>query len=253
MKMPESLAPTARFNRDTAKSPSTPATLKVGGLPAGASLRLYVEGPGGMGVTQELTLSAKAGTLDPDTGVRLAPLQEFKSLPGGLGGLFVSHPVLGTGVQDVVLAAGERNNANFNWRSLEGVRAVSNSYRVWLNKRALEARALARRPRVSGIFALGAGIAGAILGGAAWASADASSQARESAEAAQIANDPEQLSGHRDDYSAARRNQHGFGISSAILSSMSIASVAITVSFGVNSARVKVDKEPWEPWAVRTQ
>jgi len=230
---------------------SLPASLKVTGLPAGASLRLYVEGPGAMAVTQEFTTSPDVGSIDPSTGVRMGPPQDFKSLPGGTGGLFVSHRILGTGVQEVVLAAGERNAVTFKWRELAGVKAVSKAHQDWLSRDALRLKT-AKRPLVAGIVAASTGIAAAIFGGAAAGANKAASDAKDSAELAQASQNLDRVHQLGTDYLSAQRNQRGFGAGSAILSSMSIGSLGLTVSFGIANARKKANARPWEPWSVVT-
>jgi hypothetical protein len=231
--------------------PSLPASLKVSGLPAGASLRLFVEGPGGNATSQELSTEPKEGSIDADTGVRLAASQEFSSLPGGTGGLFVSHPVLGTGVQDVVLAAGQNNVLTFDWRALEGVPTVSGAYSRWRMGQDLRAKE-AKHTRLAGIIAVAAAVSGAAFAAIAAGSSFQSQQAKTAALAARSEDDYEEVDLYGEKYLDSRRNQHGFATGSAIFSSMSLGSLAIAISFTVRDKRDRSSSKSWEPWTVGT-
>ena len=153
-----------------------PAALTVAEVPAGSELRVFVEGPDGTGVQQRARLPRTEGSIDPETGVRLAPPRRLESLAGGSGGLFVDHPLLGQGNTTVTLVAGEVNVATFDWRTLEGVDAVQARYRLWLGARA-DAELRSRRghqQQVAGVVLAGVGLG--LLGGAGatWAGLTAS-------------------------------------------------------------------------------
>ncbi len=234
--------------------PSLPAGLKVSGLPAGASLRLFVEGPGGTATSQELSTKPQNGSIDPDTGVRLSASQEFSSLPGGTGGLFVSHPVLGTGVQDVVLAAGQNNVLTFDWRALEGVPTVAGAYSRWRMGQDLTAKTAktAKNTRIAGIIAIAGAVSGAAFAAIAAGSSFESHQAKTAGLAAQAVGDDNSVRWHGERWLNSRRNQHGFAAGSAILSSMSLGSLSVAISFRVRSKRDQSSSKSWEPWAVGT-
>jgi len=229
--------------------PSLPARLKVSGLPAGASLRLFVEGPGGTATSQELSTKPQSGSIDPKTGVRLATVQDFSSLPGGTGGLFVSHPILGTGVQDVVLAAGQSNVLTFDWRALEGVQTVAGAYSKWRRGQDLTKKT-ARNTRIAGIIAIASAVSGAAFAAIAAGSSFESQQAKTAGLEAQAVGDAPSVQWHGERWLNSRRNQHGFATGSAILSSMSLGSLTVAISFKLRSKREQSSSSSWEPWAV---
>ncbi len=143
-----------------------PAALTLSGLPAGASVRLFLEGTSGSESERTFELDPKLGDLDPGSGVRLAPPTTVASLHGGAGGIWVSHPHLGSGTGNLVLASGRDNAMAFDFRSLEGVPAVQARWQLWQTQRTA-ADAAANQARAHGIVSavlLGAG--GGLLGGA---------------------------------------------------------------------------------------
>ena len=227
-----------------APTPSMPAALKVTGLPAGASIRLYVEGPGAEAVVRDVTLPAQLGSIDPMTGVLLAPAHDWDSLPGGTGGLFISHPVLGNAGQNIVLAPGERNSASFDWKALQGVKAVTGSYQHWqVEQRQLRKERI--RPRIMGGIALGTGILAAVLAGSA---AVFDSQARTAKANAIESGDMERLLSFAETYDNKRSGQLGFASSSAVVATISAVSIGVTVSLGQRSKRLERESRDWDPW-----
>jgi len=223
---------------------SMPAALKVTGMPAGASIRLYVEGPGAEAVVRDVTLAAGLGAIDPETGVRLAPAHDWDSLPGGTAGLFISHPVLGNGGQNVVLAPGERNAASFDWKSLQGVSAVTGSYQRWqLDRQKLSKEQ--RRPRIMGGVALATGIVAAVLAGSA---AVFDRQARDAKASAVASGDIESILELSETYDSMRDGQLGFTASSAVVATISAVSIGVTVSLGQRSERLQREARDWDPW-----
>ena len=142
-----------------------PAALTLSGLPAGAEVRLFLEGTGGAESERSFVLDPQVGDIDPTTGVRLAPPTTVPSLHGGAGGLWVTHPSLGAGTGNLVLASGRDNAMAFDFRSLEGVPAVQARWEQWRTQRAA-ANAAANGARVHGVLGgvlLGAG--GGLLAG----------------------------------------------------------------------------------------
>ena len=152
-----------------------PAALTIAEVPAGSQLRVFVEGPDGTGVQQRTRLPRVEGTIDEETGVRLAPPHRLESLAGGSGGLFIDHPVLGQGNTTVTLVAGEVNVATFDWRTLDGVEAVRLRFQEHTaqRQRTALARDRARGQQAAGVILAGVGLG--LLGGAAGAWAGLSS------------------------------------------------------------------------------
>ena len=153
-------------------APWLPAALTLVQVPAGATVRLSVEGAGGEIVEREEVFDPDDGAVDPATGVRIAPPRKVDSLIGGTGGLFVSHPVLGSDASSFAVLAGAVNATTFDWRALSGVSTVQESFDRWRQAND-PAPKRATRTRVLGI---GAGILAAasvgLIAGAAAADAD---------------------------------------------------------------------------------
>ncbi len=192
VEVPFELAPGGKLDFDP--TPWVPQGLTLIGLPAGSSVRVFVEGRDGAMVEQEFELPRRLGDFDSATGVRLAPPHRIDSVLSGLGGVFVEHPRLGTGSAELALTATSVNAMTFPWRDLEGVAAVRAEHDIWARKdRAI-------RGRTTGGVVAGIGLAagGALAGGLLWAGAV--SKGREAAAAkaaafdAQSAGEPEVVS-----------------------------------------------------------
>ncbi len=233
--------------------PHLPARLRVNGLPAGSSLRLFVEGAAGDAHSVELTTNGALGTIDPDTGVRVAAVQQFDSLPGGSGGLFVSHSRLGNGARDIAIAAGQDNVISFDWRELEGVDALSRSYQRWKTRKAALELELKRRRGLAFIAAGSAGMA-AVLGGLTGLEVQRSQAARNAAVDKQQPVQPIELPGLHRQYQKARAAERGLGITSVILSSTGVAALIALIAHQHRTPLPKTKSGgDWEPWRMKTQ
>jgi hypothetical protein len=148
--------------------PLMPATLTVVGLPVGAVVRAYVDGfVEGTFAEREVRVLRAGATVDPETGVLLAPPLKLGPLMGGSGGLFLEHPRLGAAAGDVSLQPGRVNATTFAWRDLEGVSGVRREFMVW--KRSQEGRESMRvgpwlPPAVVGLVSAMAGSAMLVAG-----------------------------------------------------------------------------------------
>lgn len=150
-----------------------PASLTVVDLPAGSAVRLFVEGVVDADAEVRAGTPVQVGTLDPATGVRLAPPRRFDSLPGGAGTLFVEHATLGSARAPVALVAGESNALAMPWKAMGGLPAVRARYQDWNNRRALAEAGGQRARAMAVVAAVLGGVGGALLGGSAGARQDA--------------------------------------------------------------------------------
>ncbi len=230
-------------------SPWLPAAVRISGLPAGASVRLFIEGPEGRVISREVTLDASRGTLHPETGVLIAPPYTVDSLYGGTGGVFVTHPIVGKGVTQVVLAPGDLNQATFDWSSLEGVASVTEAYSQWRASQ-LQARRQAVAPTLAaGLVALGTGVVAGVLGGSAVAAGRDVTEARSDAMLAADSGQPAAVDGLWSDYEAASRRETGLLVGTGILGAVSVAGTSLTITFGVRGQRGVAEVGEWEPRA----
>jgi len=125
-------------------SPYLPARLAVAGVPAGSTVGVEVTADDGRIGGWTYVLPYDIGEIDPDTGVRIAPVRNFDSLPGGIGTVVVEHPTLGDGQLEVVLEAGTLNAVTFDWQPLPGVQLVAERFSEWQAARVHVRRARGR-------------------------------------------------------------------------------------------------------------
>jgi hypothetical protein len=161
--------------------PWLPTRLTVGGAPAGAELRLFLEGVEPP-MERVVPVEAGLGAIDPEWGIRVAPGLELDGLVGGSGSLVVHHEVLGTDAAELVLEGGAANSLELDWRRLGEAEAVRTRHLAW--KRDRDA---IRRTTTGGMVAGGsvAGV-GAILSVVGWAAAASSSARMATAKAAAL-------------------------------------------------------------------
>lgn len=115
--------------------PWVPTSVRLSGLPAGATLRVFVEGQGEAIADHSTFLVPGSGTLDAATGVHVSPPLLVRDLVGGTGGLFVEHSVLGDAATVLILQTGASNAVQFRWRSMTGVPQVAARYSSWQEAR----------------------------------------------------------------------------------------------------------------------
>ena len=217
-----------------------PARLAVAGVPAGATVTLEVgtadhpQSKGGVYV-----LPYDVGEIETQTGVRIAPVRHFDSLPGSAGTLRVEHPMLGEGDIEVVLEAGTLNAITFNHRSLPGVKLVSERYAEWQGTQT-QVRVRKGRTTAGGVVS---GIVAAVGGGllvGALASQGEADAARSRAIAAADPIDSAALGEAVGTHLAARERSRALGISAGI--ALGLGGVGLTVTFvsgGVVTKRAK--------------
>lgn len=231
-------------------TPWIPTSITVVGVPGGSTVRVFVEGMGGAMVEREIYVPVAPGTLDVETGVMVAPPQRLVSLVGGVGGIFLEHPVLGEGTAAVVLEPGAANATTFKWDELPGVEQVQGRYARWSEQRT----AIRRKAGVgAGIFA-GVAAGSGILSGILWGlAADAGVQADGSKSLALTAAgadvpDLAEIEGHRAAYDAAAARRTGAIVGGSITAGLAGAGLAISITFGDGSARKGLaELGPWDP------
>jgi MYXO-CTERM domain-containing protein len=230
-------------------TPWEPSALRIIGLPAGATVRVFVEGPEGQAVNREATLDPTRGEVDPTTGVRVAPPFSFDSLLGGTGGLFVIHPVLGSGAAQAVLEPGALNTVNFDWATLEGVSTVQASWEQWSARRRDVRRKAARAPIALGIAAGVAGVAAAALSGGAVSAGKQATTARGLAITAADEGNPARVDSLWGDYESATGLEQGLLATSGVLSGVAVTAAGLTIAFGVKGRAEVKAVGPWDPGA----
>lgn len=91
-----------------------PAQLTMVGLPAGAEIRVFVEGPKDLIIEQFRATPVRGASVDPSTGIPIAGPQGFRALAGGRVGVFVKHQKWGEGAVEVAIMAGEASSVVFD-------------------------------------------------------------------------------------------------------------------------------------------
>ena len=166
-------------------TPWVPATLTVSGAPAGAQVRLFLEGVQPP-LERTVDIDPVAGQVDPDFGIRLAPPLLIEGVVGGPGSVVLTHPALGFTASELVLEAGAANGVELDWRALEHAPAVQQEYLTWLGARQRVQREATGRV----VVGVSVGAAGAVLSTIGWIAAGASSRTLTDARTAALAGDP---------------------------------------------------------------
>lgn len=215
-------------------TPWIPASLTIVDLPAGAEVRVFVDGIGAARIEQNTTVPPLGGRIDGGTGVRLAEPMLVDSLIGGAGGVFVAHPLLGEGAGSVVLEPGSVNATTFQWRDMEGVANVSGLYQAWSLERDMLVK---RRGQVAAPIALviGSGIASGVLAALAF---DADRRLDESAQARDVALNQ-----------AALEQRTAFSVIAGIAGGVAVGGIAITGAVGAKARRDLAEFGEWDPLA----
>ena len=230
-------------------APWVSSALVVEGLPTGSSVRVSVEGIGGPTTERTHTVPPRPGTLDPSTGVMVAPPQRLGSLLGDTASLVVAHPVLGDGTLSVELEPSNVSKTTFEWRSLTGVPGVQRAFADWSSRRS----SIQRQVRPGAGLSLGIGAAGGIASGvlfAVAASLAAQADGAKSLALTAASSEPVDLAGverYQQDYDAAVQARPGVIAAGAV--SAGVAGVGLTVGIvigGRGEARLKA-LGAWDP------
>ncbi len=172
-------------------------------------------------------------------------------MPGGNGGVFVSHPLLGNGATTLVLLAGTENTAKFPVATLPGLARVEAAYKEWRGRTAAGNLGKVRTP----VFAIvGGGLAGvsAVMFGAVVAADGRIGAAK--AEAMGAPPGPqggEVVTAAWARHVGATQERTGLTVVGAVLAGVS--AVAFGVTFGtVGAAKRAVSAVgPWDPSSVK--
>lgn len=222
----------------------TPTTATVHGVPAGASLRLFLEG---VDPPLERWVDAPAGLgeIDAEWGVRIAPVLALDSLVGGPGTLVVSHATLGVVAMELLLEPDADNAVQVDWRSLAKAPALRAEYVAWRAQRdAATKKALT--PAVAGIVA---GAGGAIVSIVGWSAAGDRQGAVEQAQAGALTEAPhvDGAEGWYADHGAAidaQRAAIGAAVGGALFG---VAGFTVSGVFGTRVRTTAAAIGDWEP------
>jgi hypothetical protein len=220
------------------------AELRVAGVPVGAEVRVFVEGHDGT-FMERGAQAATGGKLDTESGVVFAPPVVLQSLVSGAGGLFVTHPLLGEGLGQVVLAPGTSNSARFKWQDMPGVPGVRRAWTEW-HQIQQQHESLRKDGKIVGIaMALGSGVASGIFWALAASSSAAADQARRGGVLAGDQGDIGLMEQKWDDHSSALSDELGFAIGGGVAAGLSGAGIGITMSFDRIGAKKLADHGEW--------
>ena len=229
--VPLVVPPNGRVDFDP--KPWIPTSLTVVDLPTGTEIRVFVDGFGDARVEVTETVPLFGGRIDTQTGVRLADPLQVRSLIGGSGGIFVSHPLLGEGAGSVVLEPGGVNATTFDWRGMDGVARVSGPYLRWSEGRADLQRAIRGQTVAPAVIAVGSAIASGLLLGLA---IDADVRLARTAEAHQV-----------DLNHVALEQRSAFAITGGITATTAVIGVVISAGVGATGKRRLADLGEWDP------
>ena len=222
----------------------TPTTATVRGVPAGASLRLFleqVEPP----LERLVNTPQGLGEIDNDWGLRLAPVLALDSLVGGPGTLVVSHPTLGVVAMELLLQADADNAIQVDWRSLAEAPALRARYLTWRNRRDA-----AKKKAMAPVWAgLAAGAGGTLVSIIGWSAAAERQGAADALQAQALAGAPhgEGATGWYDEHQTAIGAQRA--AMSAAIGGALIGAAGFTVSgvFGAKARTVDAEIGEWDP------
>jgi hypothetical protein len=218
--------------------------LRVSGIPVGSEVRVFVEGHDGT-FMERARRAAAEGELDEESGLVFAPPVVLQSLVSGAGGLFVTHPLLGKGLGQVVLAPGSSNAATFKWKEMPGVPGVRRAWTDWHQQRR-QHESLRQAGKLAGLaMAVGSGVASGIFWALAATNSAAAEQARKDAVLAGDQSDLSAMQQKWDDHESALRNELGFAVGGGVAAGLSGAGLGITLSFDRIGAKKIADQGDW--------
>lgn len=227
--VPLAVQPDAELEFDPA--PFLPSRLAVAGVPAGAMVTVEVTADDGRRGGWTEVLPYDVGEIDLETGVRIAPVRSFDSLPGGVGTVHVEHPTLGEGTIEVVLETGAVNAVTFAWRPLPGVKLVAERYEEWKGQRDVALGGERRTMALGVVSGVLAGIGGGLLVGALVTEGEVDA-ARDRAVAAHDARDSAALTSAIADFKAARDRGQALGIAAGVGFGLSGIGWTVTIVSG---------------------
>ena len=231
-----------------------PAALTVVDLPAGSQVRLFVEGDGG-DRDQTVPVPFEVGSLDPDTGLRLAPPRRFSSLPGGTGTLFVEHAVLGSGRTPIALMSGESNAITFAWKAMEGLPGLRARYKDWQARRAIAESGRRHTAGLGAASAVLAVVGGGLLAGGAIAGGQAETLRLDLAERFNSDRCADDAGGvlqacrdDQQDVASGQQARDGLAIAGSITMGVGVIGFGVTIAMGATTRAAVVEVGDWEPF-----
>ena len=224
--------------------PWLPSSLTLIQLPSGSSVRVFVEGIDDALGEAGFEVPIGTGEVDPLTGVRVAPPQKLDSLPGGRAGIFVTHPVLGTGNVSTVLAPAEANASTFDWHVMDGLSAVSAGYEQWKTERLAVQRRATGSTIAPALVAIGSGIASGVLWGAG---ISAGKDVTALKAAATAAGDPTEVARLSTEHQAAQQREVGLLTGAGVTSGVAVVGGVLTGVFGQRGRRAVLELGQWDP------
>ncbi len=222
-------------------SKNLPAGLTLSGVPAGSSVTVIVEGRSGAVTEQARSVPPELGSIDPETGLRLAPPLPIDSLLGGKAGVWLEHPVLGSANQEVVLEGGAWSAALIDLGGLDGVAAITSRWQEW--SRAEAPATPQAVPAVTGV------LGGLLLAGGATALGLSQVAADRRIRPGLVC---EALGPDADSCveAASLKTQQEALIGSGIAGlGLGVASVSLTIGLGVRGKKGHRASSGWDPWA----
>lgn len=231
--VPLDVAPNAQLTFDPTLW--LPASLTIVDLPAGAEVRVFVEGLDEARIERSAAAPPLGGRIDAGTGVRLADPLLVESLIGGAGGIFVSHPVLGDGAGSIVLEPGSVNATTFDWRALQGVAVVSDLYQGWSRRRSQLQKTVRGQAAAPAALAIGSAVASGVMLALAL---DAEQRLEDAALARDVAGN-----------AAASEQRTAFGVVAGVAGGVAVVGVAITGALGARGKRELAEFGEWDPLA----
>lgn len=227
-------------------TPWLPAELTLVDLPAGSDVRVFVEGSQDAVVQRTVQLASRRGAIDPASGVRLAPPTRVDSLLGGVGGLFVTHPVLGDGSAEFVLQKDSVNAWTFDWRRLDGVDALTARYETWSATRSTLERRRGGAVGASLGATMGSAVASGLLWGLAVKRGQDANDALGSWRTAADAGDASGVASHRRANEQALADERALAWAGSLAGGLGVVGAVVTVIVGVRGQRALEAHGEWE-------
>jgi len=224
--------------------PWWPTSLVVAGAPAGAALRLFLEGVEPP-LDRVVAVPVDGGTLDPRFGLLQHDAFVVDGLVGGPGSLVVEHERLGVVALELVLEPGLSNPVTVPTADLPGLPALTGRWNEWKQGRA----AVVRKARAPVVVSLGVGGAATLLSAVAWAGAGTSGQRVSDAKSSALAGTAHPTGGDWfADHASASASERGW--TAVGIAAGALGGVGFGVS-GVFGGRAQQAVEAYGGWAGR--
>lgn len=219
-----------------------PAALRIDGVPAGATVRVFCEGVDPP--VERLVQLDNDGRIEPRGGLRVAPEVLVRGLVGGRAGVVVEHPRLGLLVTEAVLRADRQEVLELDTSSLEGAAAIAGAW----SRHQQEERRARRAGTLGTLVPLSTAAGAAVLSAALWAGAVQQGQRAAAARDGALAGltPPGERSWYELNL-AALQQERGLIAGGAITAGLAGAGVVVGGVFGATGRR---SVPAWDPDAV---